>query len=118
MRDLIRTIRDLSVNVVLIAHERIVEGDELIIEPAIGGKTTNEIMAECDIVAYCRCVTDDDGHRYLGQLTEVKGRRAKDRSGALGDFAELDVTDWLETFKAALALDTDDLPFTDEKEKV
>jgi hypothetical protein len=44
------------------------------------------------------------------------GRRAKDRSGALGTHRQLDLTEWLETFKAALATDLSDIPFLDAEE--
>lgn len=105
----IRTLRDLPVNVVLICHEEIKDSDDgdRIVRPLIGGRTTEDVCGEVDVIAYCRPLQDEDKTRYVGQLVEARGRRAGDRSGALGPIRDLDLTEWLETYSAALASDDD-----------
>lgn len=95
----IRSLRDLPVNVVLVAHEQLddVEG-EAVRRPATGGRKLPEaVMAMMDVVAYTGVVaaSKDEPRRYVGQLVEHAGRRAKDRSGALGDSRDLDLTEWI-----------------------
>jgi hypothetical protein len=107
----IRALRDLDLNVVLVAHEQIDdEGGEITRRPATGGKKLPEqVMAQVDVVAYTGVVpeTDDTPRRYVGQLVEANGRRAKDRSGALGVVRDLDLTDWITTFVRAMTPSTD-----------
>ena len=115
MTTILRELRDSDMNTVLICHERVLDSDtgDRIVEPLVGGKTTTEAMAEVDVIAYCGAVRDENGTRYLAQLVESKGRRAKDRSGALGDVVELDLTDLIAAYLASFVEDS--LPF-DEKE--
>ena len=117
--DAVRTLRDLDVCVVLICHEEIKDSDDgdRIIRPLIGGRTTEDVCAEVDVIAYCRAVTDEDGTRYVGQLVEARGRRAKDRSGGLGVARDLDLTEWLAAYREALTADTTDLPWTANEEE-
>jgi hypothetical protein len=123
LKDIVRTLRDAPMSTVWIAHEQIVEEDgAVIVRPEVDakGRSAEMLMGEVDVVGYCQAWTDDAGDRqYAAQLVERKGRRAKDRSGALGDVRALDLTEWLETFKAALATDLSDIPFldTDDKEQ-
>lgn len=100
----VRALRDLDLNVVLVAHEQIDdEGGEITRRPATGGKKLPEkVMAQMDVVAYTGVATDDEGRRYMGQLVEANGRRAKDRSGVLGNARELDLTEWVETIAEAM----------------
>lgn len=119
MRDLVRTLRDLPLNVILIAHEQVVEEEgAVIIRPEVDakGRTAEMIMGEVDVVGYCGVLEDEGERRHVAQLVEKGGRRAKDRSGALGSVRELDLTEWLETFKEALATDLSDIPFLGEEE--
>jgi hypothetical protein len=101
-----RSLRDLSIHVVLVAHEEIadVEG-EIVRRPVTGGKKLPEIlMAMMSVVAYCGVVpeTDDAPRRFVGQLVQANGRRAKDRSDALGKARDLDLTEWITTMRGAL----------------
>jgi len=102
----IRAMRDLSVNVVLVAHEQIDdEGGEITRRPATGGrKLPEQVMAQVDVVAYTGVVveTDDSPRRYIGQVIEANGRRAKDRSGSLGKVRDLNLTDWIATATKAM----------------
>lgn len=103
----IRALRDLDVNVVLIAHEQVDDGDgEITRRPATGGKKLPEkVMAQMDIVGYTAVTIDEEKQRhYMAQLVEGNGRRAKDRSGALGAARELDLSEWIETVKADSAV--------------
>lgn len=102
----VRSLRDLSVNVVLVAHEQVddMEG-ALTRRPATGGKKLPEqIMAQMDIVAYTAALVSEESEerQYVGQLVEANGRRAKDRSGGLGKFRPLDLTDWINTAVKAM----------------
>lgn len=103
----VRALRDLPINVVLVAHEQIDDQDgALTRRPLTGGKKLPEVvMAMVDIVAYTGVVTgkDDAAPTYWGQVIEAEGRRCKDRSGALGEARQLDLTDWISTATAALA---------------
>lgn len=96
----IRALRDLSVNVVLLAHEEIADIEGIPTRrPVTGGKKLPEqVMAQVDIVAYTGVVpaTEDAPAKYFGQLVEANGRRAKDRSGALGAAREVNLTEWVE----------------------
>jgi phage nucleotide-binding protein len=98
-----RSLRDLPLNVVLVAHEEIadVEG-EIVRRPVTGGKKLPEIlMAMMSVVAYCGVVPekDTDPRRFVGQLVQANGRRAKDRSDSLGKSRDLDLTEWINTMR-------------------
>lgn len=101
----VKALRDLPVNLILLAHEDVSDDADAgrIVRPMIGGKQTELIPGEVDVVAYCGAVRGDDGTvRYVAQLVESKGRRAKDRSGGLGNTRDLDLSEWLSTFRSAL----------------
>lgn len=107
-----RALRDLPINVVLIAHEQAVK-DEASGEferlpysgtnnPALGVK----LMAQVDVVGYTGRIEPDEDHesaRYVAQLIPAGGRRGKDRTNLLGDFPELDLTDWIDQYTRAIA---------------
>lgn len=116
LADMIRILRDLPVNLIVIAHEEIKDSDDgdRIVRPMIGGATTEKVIADMDIVAYMGVSRDDEGQiRYLAQFVENRGRRAKDRSGGLGQVRGSDFADWLAAYRDALgATDDSDLPFT------
>lgn len=117
LRTILQTLRDLPVNVVLICHEaHKQDGEKLIVEPEIGGRSTAEAMAEVDVLGYTGVVEDDGERTYMARLIEGNGRRAKDRSGALGTHRQLDLSEWLETFRDALKTDLSDIPFLDNDE--
>jgi hypothetical protein len=90
LREFVQTMRDLPVNLVLIAHQNVEDAEgERIVRPLIGGALTEEIPGEVDVIAYTHSFKDDDSgeRRYVGQLVEAKGRIAGDRSGGLGSGA-------------------------------
>lgn len=109
----IRALRDLPVNLVLVAHEQLDqngETGEILCRPLTGGKKLPEqIMAQMDICAYTGIVMTDgeDGKetKFVGQLVEGRGRRCKDRSGVLGVTRELDLSEWIETASAEILVD-------------
>jgi hypothetical protein len=108
--------RDLPVNLVLIAHQNVEDAEgERIVRPLIGGALTEEIPGEVDVIAYTHSFKDDDSgeRRYVGQLVEAKGRIAGDRSGGLGPVRDLDLSEWLTAYRAALAPDVSDLPWSE-----
>lgn len=106
-----RALRDLSVNLVLIAHEQPVK-DETSGEferlpytgtsnPAMGVK----LMAQADVVGYTGRLEPDDEHtepRYVAQLIPAGGRHGKDRTNELGDFPELDLSSWVDKYTRAV----------------
>jgi hypothetical protein len=122
IKDLVLFLRDQPINVVLVCHEKIDDsGDDRIVRPLTGGQQLPEILVgEVDVCAYCGEVqaTEDRPKRWVGQLVQERGRRAKDRSGALGSFRDLDLTEWLAVYSAALTPNESDLPWSDEAAKV
>jgi len=106
-----RALRDLPVNVVLIAHEQAVK-DEVSGQferlpftgtnnPALGVK----LMAQADVVGYTGRIEGDEENpepRYVAQLFDAGGRRGKDRTDSLGQFPELNISAWVELYKQAL----------------
>lgn len=119
----INAMRDLPVNLILIAHADMRESDEdgRIVVPLIGGKLTETVPGEVDVVAFCAPLTTDEGTRYFGQLVERKGRIAGDRSGSLAGeqgIRELDMSEWLSTYRVALTPDESDVPWGDGGEPV
>lgn len=114
----IQAMRDLPVNLVLLAHADVRDSDEdgRIVMPLIGGKLTETVPGEVDVVAFTApLTTDEDGTRYYGQLVERKGRIAGDRSGGLAGeqgIRLLDLTEWLAGYREALTPDdTSDVPW-------
>jgi hypothetical protein len=97
----VRAIKDLPINVVLIAHEQLDEDDGASIKrPATGGKKLPEkLVAAVDVVGYCAVIpeAEDAPRRYVAQLVEANGKRAKDRSGALGKVRDIDLSEWIPT---------------------
>jgi hypothetical protein len=103
----VRAIKDLPINVVLIAHEQLDEDDGASIKrPATGGKKLPEkLVAAVDVVGYCAVIpeADDAPRRYVAQLVEANGRRAKDRSGSLGKLRDVDLSEWIPTAVEAMS---------------
>jgi len=102
---LARTLRDAPLNVAILAHEEVLDNDDdRIVRPSTGGKKLpEEVMAMMSIVAYTAVVPahEEKPKRYVGQLVEAKGRRAKDRSGVLGDVRDLDLGEWIAAIRGA-----------------
>lgn len=122
LEDFIRSLRDLPLHVVLVAHEAVEDSDEggALRRPATGGRQLPEkSMAMMDVVAYCGVKQDAEEEggelHYLGQVVQARGRRAKDRSGSLGSSRELDLSEWVRVMDAAMAPDNSDLPFDPEQ---
>lgn len=118
IENFVKAVRDLPVNVILIAHEEIVEAEgETLIRPLTGGrKLPEKLVGAVDIVAYTGVVpkSEDAPTRWVGQLVEAKGRRAKDRTGVLGEVRDLDMAEWVHTAnRPTVAIETS----TDKKEK-
>jgi hypothetical protein len=110
----LRSLRDVPVNIVLVCQEQVEppadddENAQTTVKPLIGPRTGllhEKAMEMMGIVAYTREIpaTDDEERRWVGQLVEARGRRAKDRSGVLGDSRQINLTEWFDT--AAKAID-------------
>lgn len=105
----VQSLRDLPVNLVVLAHESVEDSDgDRIVRPMIGGQQAEMIPADVDIVAYCSALREGDKVEYVGQFVESKGRRAKDRSGGLGLYAPIDLSAWFHMFREALGGDPDE----------
>ena len=96
------SLRDLPQNVVLVCHE-IWTKDEVtgVIERSPNPGSPNVAFGKkftgpfADIVGYTARV-DEKGEetKFMAQLVDGNGRRAKNRGGVLGKFAELNLTEW------------------------
>lgn len=107
-----RSLCYLPVNVVLVAHEITVPDEEngtLERLPTTGTSNPSlgvKLMAMVDVVGYCGVAAASDGEgpdRYVAQLARANGRRAKDRTGALGKVRDVDVDEWTRVAAAALS---------------
>lgn len=103
-----RSMRDASVNFVIVAQEQIEDQKdaEVLRIPQVGPSNTRlsgKVQEFASILAYVAVIPADGDkpRRYVGQLVEARGRRAKDSSGALGDFRDLDLTEWIDAATAA-----------------
>jgi hypothetical protein len=103
-----RSMRDLPVNVVIVAQEQIGDQEEEVVRfPQVGPqkpRLSGKVQEFVSILAYVGVIPEegDKSRRYVGQLVEAAGRKAKDSSGGLGDFRDLDLTDWIDTATAAM----------------
>lgn len=114
LREFIEIMRDEPVNLIIVAHHDPSDVDgQRIVQPLIGGALTQVIPGEVDVIAYTHSFKDEQSgeRRYVGQLVEAKGRIAGDRSGGLGAVRDLDLTEWLAAYQAALKPDESDLPW-------
>lgn len=102
--EFVRFLRDEPVNLVVLAHREVADADggDRIVRPLIGGALTESVPADMDIEAFCARITVEDEPRYVGQFVEERGREAKDRSGGLGKWRELDLGEWFVAFRDAL----------------
>jgi hypothetical protein len=92
---------DQTVNVVLVAHEMPVEDEATnTIERLAATGTKNpslgqKLMGMVDVIGYTAVVEREDGENaYVAQLVNAKGRRGGDRFDVLGNFREMDLTEW------------------------
>lgn len=100
----VRALRDLPLNLVILAHEEIADLDGVPTRrPVTGGKKLPEqVMAMVDDVAYTKFypATEEKPARCVAQLAESEGRRAKNRGGKLGFGRQVDLTEWINTANA------------------
>ena len=95
------SLRDLPMNVVLVCHE-IWTKDEVtgVIERSPNPGSPNVAFGKkftgpfADIVGYTARVDENGETKFMAQLVDGNGRRAKNRGGVLGKFAELNLTEW------------------------
>jgi hypothetical protein len=107
----LRAWMELPLNVVLVAHELVIqEGDHTERFPRMSTNQpglANTILAAVDVAAYCGLVAGEGGQiRYVAQLMPAGGRHVKDGTGVLANGTEpieLDLTAWIEKFRAAYA---------------
>lgn len=118
---------ELPVNVVLVAHDMTVEVAGMEQDgtlrreqvPFVGTSNpamANSLMRDVSIVAFCGAMGTGDERRWVAQVTESDGRRAKDNTGAiaaLGEYPEANLTAWAEAIDAYYA---DPTPTNNSKE--
>lgn len=95
----VKALRDLDVNVVLIAHETINDsrGGDGKVYPALGGpKVINRLIAEMDIVAHVERELGEDGPVWVGQLQPIGDLICKEAFDALGERRPIDLTEMFE----------------------
>lgn len=107
MTAFVLALRDTAANVVFLSHEEEVKSDEgglLKVRPMIGGKATDDVIKEMDVVAFCTVVPAAEGEpaRYMAQYVPGRGRVAKDRSDGLGAFGPSSAGHIIPTFLQAL----------------
>lgn len=101
MERFFRTLRDLPVNMVLLAHEDIADVDGLPTRiPLTGGKqlpavVTGPMVGFVGYTAVLPPANEGEEPRYVAQLVEANGRRAKNRGGRLGPVRDVDLTEWI-----------------------
>lgn len=95
------SLRDLPLNVVIVAHETWTKDDVTgVIERSPYAGTSNVAFGKkftgpfADIVGYTARVDENGKTKFMAQLVDGNGRRAKNRGGVLGKFAELNLTEW------------------------
>lgn len=115
----LRALRDLPIPAVFICHEQIQEDSEAgrIVRPLTGGtKLPEKFTAMMDLVAYTKALpeTEEEPRRYVAQLVEAKGRRAKDSFGVLGAVEDLDLTDWIGRIQASAVIAEQEAQAEDE----
>jgi hypothetical protein len=96
----VKALRDLDVNVVLVAHETINDsrGADGKTYPALGGpKVINRLVAEMDIVAHVERELAEDGPVWVGQLQPRGDLVCKEAFDALGERRPVDLTEWFDT---------------------
>lgn len=102
----VRAVKDLPINVVLICHEQVDDEEgEVTRRPMTGGKKLPEkLVAAVDVVGYCAVLPEAEGEprRWVAQLVEANGKRAKDRSGGLGKVRDIDISEWLPVYIEAI----------------
>ena len=106
---------ELPVHVVLVAHDNpvVTSGSEeqgtanIELFPFVGTNNpalAKKLMRAVDIVGYCGRKTEGEGNNkmifYMAQLFAAGGRRAKDRTDVLGDFAPLNLSKWIDDITA------------------
>ena len=93
------------VNFVMVAHELLIDNEatgEVDYVPFTGTKAGSAVLGQklmgmADIVGYTGIVEQEDGGRkYMAQLVTESGRRGGDRFNVLGDFHEVNLTEWFQ----------------------
>jgi hypothetical protein len=115
----VKSLRVFDVHVVLIAHEKLNDGDDGDgkMYPALGGPSLiNKLLAEMDIVAHvervARPTEDDPGAAvWVGQIQPRDNLVTKDGTNALGDRRIADLARWFEVASEYVRPDSSDLPF-------
>ncbi len=101
---------ELPVNVILVAHDMTVEVAGVEQEgtlsreqfPFVGTSKealSKRLMQLVSVVGYCGVRHEGEQREFVAQLFEGHGRRAKDRTSALGDVRVTDLSEWAEAIR-------------------
>jgi hypothetical protein len=106
-----RALCEAPINAVFVCHDHPVrdEGSDEILQLPWTGSTNpklgRQLMGMVDVVGFAGVIETEDGPRYAAQLVPGKGRPGGDRFNVLADpktgGRDLDLTEWVETIKAA-----------------
>jgi hypothetical protein len=110
--DFLYALRDVDVNLIIVAHEKLNDGKrgDGKLYPACGGPSLiNKVVAESDIVARVYRDRPSEGPvRFMAQLQPAGNVVCKDSTpGGLGETRELDLAEWF-----AVSTDDSDLPWS------
>lgn len=120
----VKSLRRFDVHLVIVAHEKLNDGKkgDNKLYPALGGPSLiNKILGEVDICAYIELHRDEQGKvSNVGQLQPRGNLVCKESAsgGVLGPRRIANLTRWFEVASAALAPDTNDIPWETEAEAV
>jgi hypothetical protein len=102
-----RALCELPVNVVFVAHENNVVGDEGATDyvPFTGTSNTklaNKIGGMVDVIGYTAVIEQEGGGKqYVASLIPNKGRRGGDRFDVLGDYRTVNIAEWVDLARTA-----------------
>lgn len=109
-----RALCDLPVNFVMVLHEKTEKDEEAGNFERIPFSTSNsgsatfsaKLMGMVDVIGYTGIdLSDEENPRYLAQLIASKGRKGGDRFGALGHSREVNLSEWVDLTRGAIALE-------------
>lgn len=121
----VKELRTFDVNVVLVAHEKLSDGDDGDgrLYPSLGGPSLiNKLLAEMDVCAHIeRVMRTPEGAEepepvWIGQIQPRDTLVCKDGTGALGDRRIADLSRWFAVASEATKQDDSDLPWADDAE--
>lgn len=110
----IQALREFPINIVVIAYEKLNDGKkgDGKLYPALGGPALiNKIMGEMDIVAHVEREGEGKNAKYMARVASGGGIVGKDSTDALGERAELNLSEWFERVASFEKRELSDIPW-------